>query len=266
MRVVIVGAGFGGLAAAIELRRHGVDDVTVLEKAPDFGGTWFYNRYPGCTCDVPSHLYSFSYSQRRDWSRLCSPQPEILDYLHEVARELGVDRLIETGTEVSACRWDDARCRWNVSTAAGGGYEADALIIATGQLHQPSIPTIDGVDSFAGHSFHSARWDHDYEFAGKRIAVVGTGASAVQFIPVLAEQAQRLTVFQRTGNWFLPRRNRAYPAPGQGADRGRPGHPGVSAPVHVRVLRGAHAGHPPSPHLRTPPAPALGAVHALAAA
>ena len=210
MRVLIVGAGFGGVAAAIELRRHGIEDVTILEKAPDFGGTWFYNSYPGCACDVPSQLYSFSFAQRRDWSRLCSPQEEILDYLHGVARGLGIDRLIKTGTRVTGCRWEEAACRWSVTTEAGDVHEADAIIIATGQLHQPSIPAIPGAERFAGHSFHSARWDHDYDLTGKRVAVVGTGASAVQFVPEIAERAQTLTVFQRTGNWFLPRQNRRY--------------------------------------------------------
>lgn len=213
MRVVIVGAGFGGVAAAIELRRHGVEDVTILEKAADFGGTWFYNSYPGCACDVPSQLYSFSFAQRRDWSRLCSPQEEILGYLHEVARGLEVDGLIKTGTRVTECRWAEEACRWNVATEGGEVYEADAIIIATGQLNQPSIPGIPGADTFAGHSFHSARWDHDYDLGGKRVAVVGTGASAVQFVPRIADRVQRLTVFQRTGNWFLPRKNRRYPAP-----------------------------------------------------
>jgi cation diffusion facilitator CzcD-associated flavoprotein CzcO len=211
MRVVIVGAGFGGVAAAIELRRHGIDDVTILEKAPDYGGTWFYNSYPGCACDVPSQLYSFSFAQRRDWSRLCSPQGEILNYLHGVARGLGIDRLIKTDTLVTDCRWEDAACRWRISTEAGDIYEADAIIIATGQLHQPAVPAIPGADSFAGHSFHSARWDHAYDLTGKRVAVVGTGASAVQFVPEIAERVKGLTVFQRTGNWFLPRQNRRYP-------------------------------------------------------
>jgi cation diffusion facilitator CzcD-associated flavoprotein CzcO len=211
MRVVIVGAGFGGVAAAIELRRHGIEDVTILEKAADLGGTWFYNSYPGCACDVPSQLYSFSFAQRRDWSRLCSPQGEILDYLRGVARRLGIDRLIKTRTRVTDCRWEDATGRWSISTEAGDVYEADAIVLATGQLHQPSIPAIPGAESFAGHSFHSARWDHDYDLTGKRVAVVGTGASAVQFVPEIADRVARLSVFQRTGNWFLPRKNRHYP-------------------------------------------------------
>jgi cation diffusion facilitator CzcD-associated flavoprotein CzcO len=212
LEVLIVGAGFGGIAAAIELRRHGIEDVTILEKAPDLGGTWFYNSYPGAACDVPSHLYSFSFAQRRDWSRLCSPQAEIHAYLHEVARAHGVDRLVHTDTTVTACTWDAARCRWSVETAGGTTYEADALILATGQLDQPSRPRIEGAESFAGHSFHSAEWDHDYPLAGKRVAVVGTGASAVQFVPEIARVVSRLSVFQRTGNWFMPRQNRRYNA------------------------------------------------------
>jgi cation diffusion facilitator CzcD-associated flavoprotein CzcO len=212
LTVLIVGAGFGGIAAAIELRRHGITDVTILEQAPDLGGTWFYNTYPGAACDVPSHLYSFSFAQRRDWSRLCSPGAEIHAYLHDVAREHGVDRLVHANTTVTACSWDAERCRWSVHTEHGDVYEADALILATGQLNQPSRPPIEGADTFAGHSFHSAEWDHDYELAGKRVAVIGSGASAVQFVPEIAPKVARLSVFQRTGNWFLPRKNRRYPA------------------------------------------------------
>ncbi|HUA47029.1 MAG TPA: NAD(P)/FAD-dependent oxidoreductase [Solirubrobacteraceae bacterium] len=211
MRVIIIGAGLGGIAAAVEFARNGITDVKILEKAPDFGGTWFHNSYPGAACDVPSHLYSFSYAQRRDWSRLCSPQREIFDYVHEVAHELGIDRLVVTNSAVTACRWDDAACRWRVTTERGDVYESDAIVIATGQLHKPSVPRIEGSDAFEGHSFHSAQWDHDYDLAGKRVAVVGTGASAVQFVPEIANEVQELTVFQRTGNWFLPRKNRPYP-------------------------------------------------------
>jgi cation diffusion facilitator CzcD-associated flavoprotein CzcO len=211
LEVLIVGAGFGGIAAAIELRRHGIERVTLLERASDLGGTWYYNTYPGAACDVPSHLYSFSYAQRRDWSRLCSPQREIHDYLRDVAREHGVDRLIHTDTAVESCTWDATRCRWSVHVAGGHTYDADALIIATGQLHRPVTPALAGAESFAGHSFHSAEWDHSYSLAGKRVAVVGTGASAVQFVPNIAGTVKHLTVFQRTGNWFLPRKNRPYP-------------------------------------------------------
>jgi cation diffusion facilitator CzcD-associated flavoprotein CzcO len=212
LEVIIVGAGFGGIAAAIELRRHGIHSIRILEQAPDLGGTWYFNSYPGSACDVPSHLYSFSYAQRRDWSRLCSPQAEIHSYLHEVARSHGVDALIETDTKVSSCSWDEQACRWTVETAAGANLEADALIVATGQLHQPALPRIGGRESFAGHSFHSAAWDHSYPLADMRVAVIGTGASAVQFVPEIAPALKHLAVFQRTGNWFLPRKNRRYNA------------------------------------------------------
>jgi cation diffusion facilitator CzcD-associated flavoprotein CzcO len=223
LRVIVIGAGLGGVAAAIELRRHGIADVTVLERAPDLGGTWYYNSYPGAACDVPSHLYSYSYAKRRDWSRLCSPQQEIQDYIREVARAHQVERLIRTGKTVTACSWSEERCAWTVETDDGDSYEGDALILATGQLHQPTNPTVEGLETFAGHSFHSARWDHDYELAGKRVAVIGTGASAVQFVPEIAERVASLRVFQRTGNWFLPRRNRRYPAIAKLAIRLLPG-------------------------------------------
>jgi cation diffusion facilitator CzcD-associated flavoprotein CzcO len=211
VEVIVVGAGFGGIAAAIELRRYGITDVTILEKGPDLGGTWLYNSYPGAACDVPSHLYSFSFAQRHDWSRLCSPQSEIHAYLHEVARAMGIEQLIHTNATVTSCAWSQDNCRWSVETAEGTSYEADALILATGQLHQPSRPAIEGADTFAGHSFHSCEWDHDYSLAGKRVAVIGTGASAVQLVPEIAPVVNSLTVFQRTGNWFLPRENHPYP-------------------------------------------------------
>ncbi len=211
-KVVIVGAGFGGISAAIELKQRGFDDITILDAAPEFGGTWFHNSYPGAACDVPSQLYSFSYSQRRDWPRLCSPQDEILHYIHEVAAEFGIDKLVRPGSEVTACRWDDSTMRWTVSTDDGPSYDADVIVIATGQLHQPAFPRIEGRDTFAGHTFHSAAWDHDYDLRGKRVAVVGTGASAVQFVPEIVDEVRRLVVFQRTGNWFMPRKNRPYPS------------------------------------------------------
>jgi cation diffusion facilitator CzcD-associated flavoprotein CzcO len=211
LEVVIVGAGFGGVAAAIELGRHGIEPVRILEAGDEPGGTWFYNSYPGAACDVPSHLYSFSYEQRRDWSRLCSTQSEILTYLHRVADEYGIRQLIETGRRVREARFDDARRRWVLETEDGETVEADAVILATGQLNRPAIPRLPGVERFAGHSFHSARWGHDYDLAGKRVGVVGTGASAVQFVPQIQPLVARLTVFQRTANWMLPRENRVYP-------------------------------------------------------
>jgi cation diffusion facilitator CzcD-associated flavoprotein CzcO len=212
VRVVIIGAGFGGIAAAIDLRRHGFNDIQILDRAPGLGGTWRYNTYPGCVCDVPSHLYSFSFAQRSDWSRLCSPQAEILEYLEGVARDHGVDQLLVPNTDVNSVTWDEDTCKWTVWASDGRSFQADAVIVATGQLHQPAVPQIDGTEEFAGHSFHSARWDHDYDLRGKRVAVVGTGASAIQFIPIIAQQVQSLHIFQRTGNWFWKRKNTPYPA------------------------------------------------------
>jgi len=209
--VLIVGAGFGGIAAAIELRRHGFTDIRILDGAPSLGGTWFQNSYPGAACDVPSHLYSYSFDQRLDWSRLCSPQGEILRYLHEVARDQGVEALIEPSQRVTVCSFHEQSFHWEVEVEGGRRYEADVVVLATGQLNRPAIPTLAGLERFAGHSFHSARWDHDYDLTGKRVAVVGTGASAVQFVPQIAPRVERMTVFQRTGNWMLPRENRVYP-------------------------------------------------------
>ncbi len=206
-----MGAGFGGIAAAIELRRHGFDDITLLEAAPALGGTWFYNDYPGAACDVPSHMYSFSFAQRRDWSRLCSPRQEILDYLNRVVDEAGIRPLIRLSTTVTEAAFDEPDASWTLTTEAGEIYSADALIIATGQLNRPAIPRLPGRDEFAGHSFHSARWDHGYDVTGRRVAVVGTGATAIQFVPRIASLAGQLTVYQRTPNWLLPRRNHVYP-------------------------------------------------------
>lgn len=209
-RVLIIGSGFGGIAAAIELRRHGVGEVTVLEAAETLGGTWHYNTYPGAACDVPAHLYSFSYAQRRNWTRLCSSAPELLQYLREVADEYGITPLVHCGRRVTECRFDRSRGEWTVDTESGETFTADALVLATGQLNRPAIPSLPGRDRFTGVSFHSARWNHDYDLRGKRVAVVGTGASAVQLVPPVARAAATLTVFQRHGNWLLPRTNRVY--------------------------------------------------------
>ncbi|HUR76059.1 MAG TPA: NAD(P)/FAD-dependent oxidoreductase [Sporichthya sp.] len=210
-RIIVIGAGFGGIAMAIELRAQGFPDVTILEGAPEPGGTWFHNSYPGAACDVPSPLYSFSFAQRTDWTHMCSPQPAILRYLQEVTRTSGVDALIRHDSQVSSCAWDGGSKTWTVRTETGAEHHAEVLVIATGQLHRPVIPALPGRDTFTGHTFHSARWDHDYDLRGKRVAVIGSGASAVQFVPEIAPQVARLTVYQRSGNWFLARRNKKYP-------------------------------------------------------
>jgi cation diffusion facilitator CzcD-associated flavoprotein CzcO len=239
--ILIVGAGFGGISAAIELRRHGFDRITILEAAPALGGTWFYNSYPGAACDVPSHGYSFSYEQRRDWSRLCSPQPEILDYLGDVADRHDIRRLIRFSQHVSGCVFDERLSRWRVATESGETYEADAVVLAIGQLNRPSVPALPGLERFAGHSFHSARWDHEYDLTGRRVAVVGNGASAVQFVPEITPRVAHLTVYQRTANWMLPRHDHVYPPRLRALIRDTPGLQQLRRALLLGVLEGLTA-------------------------
>ena len=194
-------------------RRNGTG-VTILEAGPALGGTWHFNDYPGAACDVPSHFYSYSFAQRSDWTKFCSPQEEILGYIRETASSFAVDKLVVPDRSVTSCAWDETDRVWRVTASNRAGetfdYVSDAVVMATGQLNQPAIPRIPG-EEFEGEVFHSARWDHDYDLRGKRVAVIGTGASAVQFVPEIAPLAGQLTVFQRTGNWFLPRENKPLP-------------------------------------------------------
>ncbi len=208
VRVAIIGAGFGGLGAAIKLKQAGIQDFTVLERAGDLGGTWRDNSYPGCACDVPSHLYSYSFAPNPDWSRAFSAQPEIQAYLQRCADRFGIRPHLQFGAAVNEARWDDGIKRWRVSTARGE-LTAQVLIAAQGPLSDPSLPAIAGLSTFAGTTFHSATWRHDFDLTGKRVAVIGTGASAIQFIPYVQERAEALTVFQRTAPWVMPRRDRA---------------------------------------------------------
>lgn len=212
MKIAIVGAGVSGIAMGVALRRAGFEDFEILERAEELGGVWQQNTYPGACCDVPSYLYSYSYAQRRSWSRPCSPQEEIQEYLREVAANGGILERIRTGVEVESATWQRESMRWRLETRAGERIEADALVLACGQLSRPSWPPIEGVTEFAGHSFHSADWDHEHELAGRRVAVIGTGASAIQFIPHVAERAAHVDVFQRSAPYMLPRRNPAYPS------------------------------------------------------
>jgi cation diffusion facilitator CzcD-associated flavoprotein CzcO len=213
MRVhtVVIGTGFSGLGMAIQLKRDGRDDFVVLEKADDVGGTWRDNTYPGCACDIQSHMYSFSFEQNPDWTRSFSPQPEIWDYLRRVTDTYGLRRHIRFGTEVTGARWDADENRWHVTTAAGEEYVARFVVSGIGGLHIPNVPALPGIEAFQGAAFHSARWDHSYDLAGKRVAVVGTGASAIQFIPRIAPSVDTLTVFQRTPPWIMPKPDHAIP-------------------------------------------------------
>ncbi|MCC5953917.1 MAG: NAD(P)-binding protein, partial [Acidimicrobiia bacterium] len=220
LRVGIIGAGMSGVLAAHRLRQAGVD-VVVWDKNPDVGGTWFDNTYPGCRVDVPNHLYSYSFAQRQ-WDQHFSTQPELLQYFRDVADETGVRPLVRFGTEVREATWDDDTHEWRVLVASTDSDDpteerVNVLISAVGQLNRPSFPAMEGRDDFAGASFHSAAWDHDVSLDGARVGVIGTGASAVQFIPHLAEVAAEVTVFQRTPNWLVPTED--Y-------------HDEVSAPLH----------------------------------
>jgi cation diffusion facilitator CzcD-associated flavoprotein CzcO len=204
VRVVIAGAGFGGLGAAIRLLQSGERDLMVLEKATEIGGTWRDNTYPGCACDVPSVLYSFSFAPKPDWSRSFSPQPEIWDYLRDCVRRFNLEPYLRLGVELEQATWDDEARRWRIRTS-DGELTADVLVAATGPLCEPRIPDLPGLDSFAGTVFHSARWRHDHDLNDRDVAVIGTGASAIQFVPQIAPDVRRLTVFQRTAPWIIPR-------------------------------------------------------------
>jgi len=210
--VAILGAGFGGIGMAIKLTERGRDDFLILEKAADLGGTWRDNTYPGCGCDVPAHLYSYSFAQNPDWTRTYARQPEILAYLRRVAAERGIDRKIAFDSRVTELAWDEAASRWRLVTAAGRQFTARVVVSAVGGLHVPKLPSLPGLDTFAGPTFHSARWRHDIELTGKRVAVIGTGASAIQLIPEIAPQVAQLTVYQRSPPWVLPRRDAAVSA------------------------------------------------------
>jgi cation diffusion facilitator CzcD-associated flavoprotein CzcO len=208
-RIVIVGAGFGGIGLGIQLREAGIESFAILEKAEGVGGVWRDNTYPGLTCDVPSHLYSFSFEPNHEWTRRFPPQPEILAYLERCVDRHGLRDQIRFGTEVASAEFDE-RGKWRIRLADGETLGADVLVAATGQLSRPAYPAIAGLDEFEGKLFHSARWDHGYEFAGKRVAVIGTGASAVQFIPEIAPEVSRLVVFQRSAPWLIPKPDRPY--------------------------------------------------------
>jgi cation diffusion facilitator CzcD-associated flavoprotein CzcO len=208
--VVIVGAGFGGVAAAVRLKEAGVEDLTILERADDVGGVWRANTYPGAACDVPSHLYSLSFAPNAGWSRRFSPQAEIQDYLRDVVDRFDVRRHIRFGADVARATFDEDAGRWRIALDDREELEADVLITACGQLSHPQVPDVPGLDRFAGEQFHSAHWNHDHDLAGRRVAVLGTGASAIQFVPAIADRVAHLTVFQRSAPWTLPKVDRPY--------------------------------------------------------
>jgi cation diffusion facilitator CzcD-associated flavoprotein CzcO len=210
-RALIIGTGFSGLGMGIALQKHGVEFL-ILEKADEVGGTWRDNTYPGCACDIPSHLYSFSFEPKPDWKHLFSYWDEIHDYLKGVADKYGLRRCIRFNSLVDRAHWDDSEYRWHVFTADGREYVAQFLISGAGALHIPSIPDIEGREEFTGPAFHSAQWDHSVDLTGKRVAVIGTGASAIQIVPAIVDQVAELQLYQRTPAWVMPRTNEELPA------------------------------------------------------
>jgi len=211
LRIAIIGSGFSGIGMAIRLKRLGYPSVTIYEAADELGGTWRDNTYPGAACDVPSHLYSFSFEANPSWSRAFSHQHEILAYLKRCASKYGVDHAIHFNARVTSARFDETRLVWRLDIAHGGVHEAveaDVVIAASGPLSRPAMPRIEGIETFGGKIFHSARWDHAYALEGKRVAVIGTGASAIQFVPQIQPRVAQLLLFQRTAPWILPKPDR----------------------------------------------------------
>src|SRR5579875_3370132 len=210
-RILIIGSGFAGLGAAIQLARRGDHDYLVLDRGSEVGGTWRDNTYPGAACDVPSHLYSYSFELNPNWSRSFSPQDEIQQYLRDTASKYGTLDHHQFDTEVTSARWDEGEGRWLVDTSRGS-FSADVLVPAVGALCEPALPNIAGAETFRVEFFHSSRWNHDADLTGKRVALIGTGASAIQIGPELAKTAAHLDVYQRTAPWVIPRNDRAYRA------------------------------------------------------
>ncbi len=208
--VVIVGGGLGGVAAAIALKREGIEDLKILERGERLGGVWRANTYPGATCDVPSHLYSYSFAPNPKWSRRFSPGAEIQAYLEDVAVRFDVIRHLRFGADVAQAGFDEQSGRWQIELADGETLEAEVLVTACGQLSRPSIPPLQGLERFGGKIFHSAHWDHGHDLSGRRVAVLGTGASAIQFVPEIASKVASMSVFQRSAPWVVPKFDAAY--------------------------------------------------------
>jgi cation diffusion facilitator CzcD-associated flavoprotein CzcO len=208
--VCIIGSGFAGLAAAAKLREAGITELVVLERAGSVGGTWRDNTYPGCACDIPSHLYSLSFALNPGWQHTYARQPEIRAYLERATTDLGLRPHLRFGADISRCAFDEATGRWTVEAADGRRWVARFLIAGVGGLRDPRMPDLPGLHTFEGPSFHSARWDHGVDLTGKRVGVVGTGASAIQVVPAIADAAASVHVFQRTPPWVVPRKDRPY--------------------------------------------------------
>jgi len=210
LRVAIVGAGPGGLCMGIRLKGAGFDRFEILEKAGNVGGTWYYNRYPGCACDVPSHLYSYSFELKEDWSRPYASQPEILAYLEHCAEKYGLLPHCRLGDAVKRARWDEATAQWRLELASGRTVAADIFVSSVGMFNEIAVPRIAGLDSFDATCFHSARWNWDHDLAGETVGVIGSAASAVQFVPEIVKQAGQVHLFQRSANWVAPKQDEPF--------------------------------------------------------
>lgn len=248
--IVIVGSGFAGLGMAIRLKQSGIDDFTVLERADRVGGVWRDNTYPGVACDVPAHLYSFSFAPNPGWSRLFAPQREILAYLDGCAERFGVKKHIRFNAGVVEARFDDATGLWEIKASDGSVLRARVLVSGAGHaLTVPVVPTIPGVETFKGKTFHSARWDHSFALEGKRVAVIGTGASAIQIVPSIVSRVAKLTVFQRTAPWIVPKPDRAVDDGEQRFFARRPGAQKVLRGVIYSVMEALGAGYVVDPRV-----------------
>ncbi|MEV6496283.1 flavin-containing monooxygenase [Streptomyces prunicolor] len=221
--IAIIGTGFAGLGMAARLKRAGFHDLTLFEKADDVGGCWRDNTYPGAACDVPSHLYSYSFAQNTAWSRRFAPQAEIHQYLRDTADTFGITPHIRFNSPVTTAEFDEESATWAITLEDGSVHVADILIAATGLLNRPLVPGIPGLDTFQGEQFHSATWNHDYDLTGKSVAVVGTGASAVQFVPAIAPRVARLTLFQKNAAHVIPKPDHPYAPIARTAFRRIPG-------------------------------------------
>lgn len=208
--MVIIGAGFGGLCMAIKMREAGNNNFVILEKGTEVGGTWWFNNYPGAACDVQSHLYSFSFAGNPDWSKRYASCTEIEQYILKTTEEYGIRPYVRFGQTVNYAAFDEATGRWTVRTESGHTVSARQVVLASGPLHVPAIPSIKGLDTFKGKVFHSAEWDHSYDMAGKNVVSIGTGGSAIQYVPEIAPRVKQLYVFQRTPAWVIPRDERGY--------------------------------------------------------
>ena len=207
-QILIIGSGFAGLCMAIKLKAQGIEDFQILERGTDVGGTWRDNHYPGCACDVQSHLYSFSFEPNPDWTRMFARQPEIQAYLEKCADKYDLRRHIVFGASVQQARYDEHAATWTMTTADGRNYSANVLVSGMGGLSNPAMPNVKGLEKFKGKAFHSAHWDHNYDLAGKKIAVIGTGASAIQFVPQIQKVAGQVDLYQRTAPWIMPKPDR----------------------------------------------------------